>query len=181
MTILGPSFVISGLFRGHLLPCWPSRGHFGSILRHFSVTTSEDRRCIAESAEALGTQTPPPIPSAKYKKTVFCSWRLEGVRNPELPRMAEARGTRLLAVLWLLSAVSATLWPSWGHLGAILGHYCGHLVAILAISRLFGVYLAAFQCHDFGRRTLHSRFRKIRTSLTREHDLLPSSAQLVAS
>ena len=120
--------------------------------------TSEDGRCIAESAEALGTQTPPPIPSAKYKQHVFCFWRFQGVRNPELPRMAEARGTRLLAVLWLLSAVSATLWPSWGHLGAILGHYCGHLVAILAISRLFWVYLAAFQCYDFGRRTLHSRF-----------------------
>ena len=40
MTILGPSFVISGLFRGHLLPCWPSRGHLGSILRHVSVITS---------------------------------------------------------------------------------------------------------------------------------------------
>ena len=51
MTILGPSFVISGLFRGHLLPCWPSRGHLGSILRHFRLTTSEDRRRIADLAK----------------------------------------------------------------------------------------------------------------------------------
>ena len=32
-------------------PCWPSRGHLGSILRHFSVTISEDRRCIANFAK----------------------------------------------------------------------------------------------------------------------------------
>ena len=30
---------------------WPSRGHLGSILRHFSVTTSEDGRCIADFAK----------------------------------------------------------------------------------------------------------------------------------
>ena len=48
---MGPSFVISGLFRGHLLPCWPSRSHLGSILRHFRLTTSEDRRCIADFAK----------------------------------------------------------------------------------------------------------------------------------
>ena len=53
MTILWPSLVISGFSRGHLVPCWPPHGHLGSILRHFSVMNSEDRRCVADFAKCV--------------------------------------------------------------------------------------------------------------------------------
>ena len=43
---------------------------------------------------------------------------------------------------------------SWGHLGPPRGH----LVAILAIPGSSWVYLAPFQCYDFGRQTMHGRF-----------------------
>ena len=63
------------------------------------------------------------------------------------------------------------LWsPSWRHLGTILRHPRAILGHLGAISRSSWVYLAPSQCYDFGRRTMYSRFRKMCTSLTREHD-----------
>ena len=91
----------------------------------------------------------------------------------------------------ILGHLGPLLGPSWGHLGVILGHL-GHLGAVLghlgAISGSSRVYLAPFQAYDFGRRTMHSRLCKIRTSPTRDAnfgiygpDLRPLQSVLASS
>ena len=84
-AIFGPSWAISG----------PSRGHPTSILRHFSVTTSEDGRCIADFAKFALRLHEMPI--------LGCIVPTCGLSSPSW--------RRFLAVLR----------PSPGRLGAILG------------------------------------------------------------
>ena len=50
-AILGPSWAISGILGPSCAISGPSRGHPGSVLRHSSVMTSEDGRCIADFAK----------------------------------------------------------------------------------------------------------------------------------
>ena len=203
MTILGPSLVISGLSRDHLVPYWPSRGHLGSILRHFSVMTSEDRRCIADFAKfalRLHESASCSILASFWDHlgAVFGpsrdvsgrSWLILGPLRVTLgPLGPSRREDRRWHSRFSKNCTSPTrehhFWvaskPSRGDFGAILGHF----EAILWLSRQsrghLGFIVRYFVCYDFGRRTIHKRFRKNRTSPTREHDLLASSAQLVAA
>ena len=66
---------ILGHFEAILWLSWPSRGHPASILRHFSVTTSEDGRCIADFAK---------FAPRLHESTIFCFprrnlWPLESI------------------------------------------------------------------------------------------------------
>ena len=132
-AILGPSWAISGI----LGPSWaisgPSRGHSGSILRHFRLTTSEDGRCIADFAKFAPRLHETPILGFMVPTCGLSSpsWR------------------RLLAVLR----------PSPGRLGAILGPSW----LILGLLRATLGRLGPSRGED---RRWHSRFSKIRTSLT---------------
>ena len=160
MTILGPSLVISGLSRGHLLPCWPSRGHLGSILRHFSVMTSEDRRCIADFAKFAPRLHESAIFSIlasfwDHLGAVFGpsrdvsgrSWLILGPLRVTLGPLGERidDGIADLAKICTSPTREHHFWvalkPSRGDLGAILGHFeailwlswpsRGHLASIL--------------------------------------------------
>ena len=150
MTILGPSLVISGLSRGHLLPCWPSRGHLGSILRHFSVMTSEDRRCIADFSKfntlrvaadllcflslmsfVIGTfiKVLAAFPGTAWRHLRLFGGHLGAILGPSWRPVGPIWGhlAPTSAIMDYRGSSCGLLRPSWGHLGAILRPSWGHL------------------------------------------------------
>ena len=137
--------VTSGLSRGHLVPCWPSRGHPGSILRHFSVMTSEDRRCIADFPKCALRLNQSAIfsilaSSWDHLGTVFGpswdvsgrSWLILGPLRVTLGLLGPSRRedrrwhSRFCKICISLTREHhfwVALKPSRGDLGAILGHF----------------------------------------------------------
>ena len=111
---LGPFWGHFRPSRGHLGPSrgsWghlgPSRGHPGSILRHFSVTTSEDGRCIADFVKCARRRHETAILSI-----LGSSWDHLGA---------------ILGPFWAISGILGPSWaisgPSRGHPTSILRHF----------------------------------------------------------
>ena len=97
-----------GYFEAILWLSWPSRRHLSSILRHFSVTTSEDGRCIADLQNS----------HLAYTRARFFAFfgATCGLLSPSW-RHLETVLRHSQAILGRLGTISARLGPSWRHFG----------------------------------------------------------------